>query len=498
MLQRTLRTTFVLALLVAFTVLVSAAPVGATSRLAQTSKAGRSFQPNGHSQATARMISTSTVPQVKGTGRGTIPARPAPGGKANVPSPTNVVRVPVPAPTNVAVKVGFAGQSNTGWEPSDSNGAAGTKNYIETVNEQFEIYSKAGAAQYGTSFNSWFNLSGSLFDPKTVWDTTGKRFIFLIDTGSSLVISVAQQTSALGNYCNYTFPTLSGDFADYPQLGVDANGVYAEANMYTSSNVYPELFSISRTAMESCQTANYTYWYGLTNPDGSYAFTIVPQVVYSSDKGVEYMVISYPGGACQLTLWSLVGTTLTNTTVGTQCYSPPPPATQLGSPGTIETLDNRLYQASYLNGLLSLDTVGSYDWGDGNGQVGIVEWFVLKPATASVQSQGTFGTPGYWLFFPAMVRTSTGKMMFVFNASGPTIYPSIWAISGCLCDTIAVASGQGYYGSSGTSRWGDYQSAWLDPVPNKLGKLISVWITGQYANATNSWGTWIDKVIPHK
>lgn len=497
MLQRTLRTTLVLTLLVAFTILVSATPVGAASRRAQTPKAGHSFQPNGHSQATARMVSTSTVPQVKGTGRGAIPARPAPGGRANVPSPANVVRVPAPAPTNMAVKTSFAGQANTGWSPSDSNGAAGTKNYFETVNEQFEIYSKAGVAQYGNNFNTWFGLSGSLFDPKTVWDSTGKRFIFQVDTGSSLLISVAQQTNGLGSYCNYTFTTLSGDFADFDQLGVDANGVYATVNMYTSNSVFPELFSISRTAMESCQSAGYTYWYGLTNPDSSYAFAIVPQVVYSSDGGVEYMVNSYPGGACQLTLWSLVGTSLSNTTVGTQCYSPPPPATQLGSSGTIDTNDDRLYQASYLNGLLSLDTTGSHDWGDGNGQVGIVEWFVLNPATASVSSQGSFGTPGYWLFFPAMVRTGANKMLFVYNSSGPTIYPSIWAISGCLCDTTAVANGVGYYGSSGTARWGDYESAWLDPVPNKVGKLIDVWITGQYANATNSWGTWVDKVIPH-
>jgi hypothetical protein len=53
----------------------------------------------------------------------------------------------------------------------------------------------------------------------------------LVDSGSSVLISVARQSSALGNWYNYTFTTVSG-FADYPQLGVDDNGIYFGVNMY--------------------------------------------------------------------------------------------------------------------------------------------------------------------------------------------------------------------------------------------------------------------------
>jgi hypothetical protein len=504
LLHRTLRTTFILTLLIGLTILVSISPINAASHsahAANAANAGRSFQANGHGQVVGRRLNTATTPYVKGTGPGVLPARPAPGGIAHVPSPANVAKAPAPthSPTNIVIKTSFAGQSYTGWVPSDSNGTAGTKNYFETVNEQFEIYSRSGSAQYGNSFNGWFGVSGSLFDPKVIWDKTGSRFIFLVDTGSSLILSVAQQTNGLGNYCNYTFTTLSGYFADYPQLGVDANGIYFGANMYPSSgSVIPELFYANRSQMETCVTVGYTYWYGLTNPDGSYAFTIVPSVAYSSDNNIEYMVNSYAGGACQLTLWKLTsGGSLSNVTVATQCYSPPPPARQAGSSGTIETLDNRLYQAIFYQGLMSLDTVGAHDYGDGLGPVSIVEWFVLKPATSSLSSQGSFGTQGYWLFFPAMVRTQLGKLLFVYNASGPSIYPSIWSVSGCLCDTIAVAWGASYFGTSGTARWGDFQSAWVDPVPNAKGKLNATWVTGQYANGTNSWGTWADRLVPH-
>jgi hypothetical protein len=48
-----------------------------------------------------------------------------------------------------------------------------------------------------------------------------------------------------------------------------------------------------------------------------------------------------------------------------------------------------------------------------------------------------------------------------------------------------------YNGTSGTNRWGDYQSAWLDPNAG-----ATVWITGQYANGTNTWGTRVARVLP--
>lgn len=488
--HRAFRASLVLALVACITMLLSVAPVSAASRPPAT---GRPFQSTGRSVVTPRKISTFTIPQVRGSGRGTVSYRPAPGGLAqNVPSPSNVERVPAPAHVNLSSKTSFEGQAENGWQPSDSNGAGGINNYVETVNEQWAIYSRTGTQQYETDFDTWFGQpSGtSLFDPVTQWDNNGKRFLFIVDSGSSLILSVAQQTNALGNYCNYTFTTPSGAFADYEKLGVDADGVYFSVNVY-SSPFSNELFFANRAELESCQSVSYTYWNGLTNPDGSTSFAIVP-ARQDNSSGVEYLVNSYPGGACELIVWQLTSSgNLSRTAVATQCYTPPPAAKQLGSSGTIDAGDNRLYQANYLNGLLTLDTVGSHDWGDGNGPVGIVEWFVLNASAGTVNSQGSFGTPGYWLFYPATILTSAGKKIFVYNASGPTIYPSIWYVNQTLSGTQTLGSGVSYYGTSGTARWGDYESAWTDPKAPK-----TIWITGQYAKGTNYWGTRVARVAP--
>lgn len=489
---RSSRIFLVLALLICATGLVSTLAVRASSSTAH----GHTFTATGHNTVTPRLVSTSTVPQVKGGAHGTVANRPAPGGRANVPSPQHVVRVSPPVNVDLKTKLTFTGQSDTGWYPSDSNGAAGSKNYLETVNEQFAVYSRTGTQQYTTNFDTWFGQSSStsLFDPVTTWDITGKRFIFVVDSGSSIWLSVARQTSGVGNYCNYNFATPAGYFADYEKLGVDADGVYFSVNLYGTSTFTNELFFANRSQLESCSSVSYTYWTGLTNPDSSIAFAIVPARQDTSAGGVEYLVNSYAGGACQLTLWTLTSSaSLSNTSIATQCYSPPPAAKQAGSSGTIDTGDNRLYQASYINGLLTLNTVGSHDWGDGNGPVGIVEWFVLNPSTASVSSQGAFGTPGYWLFYPATIRNFAGNTLFVYDASGPSIDPSIWYVNQTLSGTKVLASGVSYNGTSGSSRWGDYQSAWLDPGSTTHN---SVWITGQYANGTNSWGTRVGYVTP--
>ena len=156
-------------------------------------------------------------------------------------------------------------------------------------------------------------------------------------------------------------------------------------------------------------------------------------------------------------------------------------------------MDNSLTQASYLSNLLTVAMPSAYNWNDGQGTVTIVEWFVLNVSSASVFKQGAFGSPGYWLFFPAAVRNFNGQMLFVYNICGPSNYPSLAYVNSIPTDTLYLAQGNSYYAPSGGSPWGSYNSAWLDmsgPNPN------AVWINGEYAQATNSWGTEFGLVTP--
>lgn len=431
---------------------------------------------------------------VAGTGAGasTAPAT------TSLPAPTHVVSIAVPTTTGTRVSSGIA---DDGKAKPDANGAGGADNYVETVNASLAIYSRTGVLEKSTTLQSWFHVPSTAFvvDPVVVWDDTGMRFLISADLGYELVLSVAQQTDERGGYCTYAFPTPSNLGADFDKLGVNSAGIYLSANLLKSSTgslVSNELFFANRAQLESCApNTNYTIWTGLTNPSGTIAEAIVPMVQEDGQGGTEYLVNSSPSGGCRLTLWVLDTTNaaLSNTSIPTQCYSPPPLAQQEGSTLRLGTGDCSLTQASYLGSLITVALPASYNWGNGQGSVSIVEWFVLNPTSAGVSAQGAFGAPGYSLFLPAAVRNSIGHMLFVFNASGPTIYPSIWYVNSNPSSTVALAWGNSYFTQGTGAPWGDYNSAWVDVSG---GNPSAIWMTGEYAQATNTWGTEFELVTP--
>ena len=495
MLLRSFRTILLCTILLC---LVSVSGVLTARAKSSTTHAGRSFQPSGHGVIVPQKINPTTIKQSKLTLSASSMEQPASAlsKRASVPYPSNVVSVPAPGSTDASAKTGLS----LGQPKPDASGAGGIDNYLETVEGGIAIYSRSGTRQFETTYQSWFGLPSAQFhDPVTMWDNTGNRFLFSIleQSTSSILIAVAQQTNATGTYCTYNFSNLANH--DFDKLGVDQDGIYVSANILSQSTgqvVSNELFYASRTAMESCQKVTYTSWQGLTNPDGTIAESISPARQDSSTSGVEYLVNSIPAGSCKLTLWTLTSSgNLSNTSVSTQCYSPPPPAKQKGSSTLIGTDDCSVTQASYVNGLLTLDTPGAYDWGDGNGPVGIVEWYQINPSTATVANQGAFGTKGDWLFFPSAITTSNGHMLFVYSASGSSIYPSVWYVNQSLKGTTALANGGGYYTYGGLhiSPWGDYQSAWPDASSINAN---AVWITGIYSMSKNNWSTKFDLITP--
>ncbi len=473
-------------------------PVRAT---APSTYAGQGIKPSGHGVVVPQRINTANLKQSKLTSSSHSSIARSASTSTSIPQnilpyPPNVVNVPAPTTTDATA---MTGQSVQNQPTADASGAGGVDNYMETVEGGIAIYTRSGTQQLTSTYQTWFNLPSAQFvDPVTVWDDTGDRFIFsVIEQGTAnVLVSVAQQSDATGSYCNYTFAGLANETFD--RLGVDADGIYFSANILSTAGqvVSNELYSTSRTALESCQTATDTSWTALTNPDSTIAKAITPANEDGSTPGFEYLVDAFPAGACQVTLWTLTSANvLTRLTVPTQCYNPPPKAKQMGSSTTISTGDCSVTQASLVNGLLTFDNTGAYNWNDGHGSVSIVEWYVINPSKSMLSSEGAFGTPGYWLFYPSTITTANGHMLFVYSASGSSIDPSAWYVTQTMTGAMALANGTSYYTYSGqtVSPWGTYQSAWPDTDSINAN---AVWITGEYVASTNVWGTKFDLVTP--
>jgi hypothetical protein len=132
--------------------------------------------------------------------------------------------------------------ANSGYVPPDTQGAAGTTNYVETTNQEIALFSpkNTGASQVSDSFSDFWLTQGKLSrpdstsilaDPVVVWDEQIQRFIVGdddIDTGttsgtpvSAFDIAVSKSASPAtltsADWSFFQVPTTEAGYsADYP------------------------------------------------------------------------------------------------------------------------------------------------------------------------------------------------------------------------------------------------------------------------------------------
>lgn len=403
----------------------------------------------------------------------------------------------------------YAGLGNTGWVPSDVNAAAGPNHVVEVVNSNIAIYNRTGASQYTTSLKSWFGKSTKQFDPHVIFEPRGQRFVTMDDdNGDNWVVQAATSANPLASWCRVTINAKgSGVFADSPFLGSDDRYVYASMVVFSSAGpggtvTDSRLVAIPRNDIETCPSSTTVLiWSGIKDP-GLSRFTepLVPAVNYVTADKNGYFVDSYFDGGSHMSLWYInsTDTTLRGRRVATSAYGNiTTKAPQGGSTTKIDTGTTRARQAVYYGSGLYTAITGQYDWGSGNNNT-VVWWFKFdpKPGVQSMTSSGGFGYPGNWWTYPAMAQNSNGDAMFVATLSGASLKVS--SAYGTL-DT-ANKLGTFYYLNSGGftyapssdsdcsgtrgCRWGDYQSAQVDPADT-----TKFWVAAETTTANDVWGT---------
>src|SRR3954451_22417997 len=161
--------------------------------------------------------------------------------------------------------------------PPDTNGEVGATQYVQMVNSNFAVYSKAGAALRGsTPINElWAGTNSECAnhndgDPVVVYDQLAGRWLlsqFIATPGDGEqygeCIAVSKTSDANGAYYLYTFLFGADVFFDYPKLGVWPDGYYMSANAFptgqeTSSGA--GAFVFERSQMLNGLPARYVYF----------------------------------------------------------------------------------------------------------------------------------------------------------------------------------------------------------------------------------------------
>src|SRR5438874_6749265 len=150
--------------------------------------------------------------------------------------------------------------------PPDTNGAVGKTQYVQIVNEGYQVFDKiTGNSVLGPNSISsiWTGFGGACEtggngDPVILYDHLADRWVatqFAKATSNGPVtdecVAVSTTADATGSYYRYGFH-LGSNFYDYPHLSVWPDGYYMSMNVFNSSGTSylgPQAFAFDRSKM---------------------------------------------------------------------------------------------------------------------------------------------------------------------------------------------------------------------------------------------------------
>lgn len=380
-------------------------------------------------------------------------------------------------------------------------------------------------------------------------------------------------------------------FQDYPHIGADANGVYITTNEYDlfgPSYSAAQIFAFSKAQLAAHPSVIDVTLVENLNVDGSPGFTVWPAISpagqYSNERnGTEYFLSTIAGDgsetgnptgtARRIGLWALTNTASLNSATPalgitsrlinsqTYVYPPksdqkpgdiplgdclndntlfgggigcwflffdPPPTWQPEVESTPDSLDSRMQQTWYVNGML---------WGASGTAVQVggelkagIAWFAVKPkingagkVEGQVKKQGYIALANNNLTMPAIAMGANGKGAIAFTVMGEDYYPSagyvtintngsvgpIHIAAAGLGPTDGFTSYKAFVGDPPRTRWGDYGAAVTDGnniwiASEYIGQTCTLtqYLTGAIGScggtrsALANWGTRISKLTP--
>jgi Fibronectin type III domain len=424
----------------------------------------------------------------------------------------SLVAVNMPSPLLNFNGIGFPGVA-CNCAPPDTNGEAGATQFVQIVNEGYQVFDKTtGASVLGPVGIStiWTGFTGPCEtagdgDPVVLYDQLANRWIVSQFAGASVptdeCIAVSTSSDATGSYNRYGFH-LGSNFFDYPHLGVWPDAYYMSMNVFNSAGTAflgPQPFAFDRTKMLAGQPATFI----TTGPTGGASEEVyLPADLDGSTlppAGAPASFVEFPGGGSFRVFHFHVDFATPLNSTFTLFGSPASAAftarttgiPQLGTTSTLDPIGDRLMfrvaTRFFSDGHES--AVGNFTVNSGG--IASIRWFELRNTTVgpvTVFQQGTYqpDTTHRWMGSAAMDQQ--GNIAVGYSASSSTINPQIryaGRLAGDPINTLPQAELHLFDGTgsqTGTnSRWGDYSDMTIDPVDD-----CTFWYTQEYYATTTS------------
>jgi hypothetical protein len=407
--------------------------------------------------------------------------------------------------------------------PPDTNGEVGATQYVQIVNEGYQVFNKStGASVLGPIGISsiWSGFGGvcqnnGAGDPVVLYDQLANRWVVSQFAGASVptdeCIAVSTTSDATGSYNRYAFH-LGTNFFDYPKIGVWPDAYYMAMDVYNSAGTVrlgPQPFAFNRTAMLTGASATFITT-GITG--GAAEDLYLPSDLDGSalpPAGAPNSFIEFPGsGSYRIFHFHVDFGTPANSTF-TLFASPAAagftllcPTTrncvpQAGTTTRLDAIGDRLmFRLAYRNFGDHESVVGNYTVSPG-GQAG-VRWFELRNVTngpVTVFQESTYHPDTTWRWMGSAAMDGSGDLALGFSASSGSINPQIRYAGRLASDPLntlaqgetTLFSGTGSQTDTG-NRWGDYSDLTIDPVDD-----CTFWYTNEYY-ATTSQFNWRTRI----
>ncbi len=415
---------------------------------------------------------------------------------------------------NFTIGSNFTGTSHSqsGFIPPDTMGAAGPNHVVELVNGRFAVYDKSGSLQTSSSLNTFWGNSGAghdgsyAFDPRILYDSySGRWFASSVDNAggaNNFLVAVSNTSNPTAGWSGFKIDADSDNqqWADFPTMGINADGLYVSANMFGISGggftvntlVVPKSDLLSATP----NVAHATLLENVSATTGSSAQPVfdmdnssMPADLWSGSS--SYMKRSQINGPVSSPSIASAGVA----TVSNH-YSPP----DADQPGTKKNLNTGDYRLSS-----NVIKENGHFWGvqdvEDNGKAA-VRWFEIDAATNTLLQEGMISDPDLAFYYPSIAVNDSDDVVIGFSGSGESQYVSTYAVVGgtdsasnttTFSPVTLLKAGVSDYerlDHNNRNRWGDYSSTVLDPSDPE-----HFWTFQEFVSGSNEWSVQVTEIV---
>ena len=414
--------------------------------------------------------------------------------------------------------------------PPDSDGAAGPDHFVEFINGRFSVFNKSNGVKAQTMADlSFWTQAGVTFpntwgvtDPRIVYDSSSQRWFAsevdfdpsgLINT-NRLLLAISASADPTGVWKALTIPSNPGgnNFADFPTLGLDAQGVYLSGDMFDANSIPVgiTLISLPKAALLSTSpsTSGLTRFNNLSfasrgeilQPaicfDGSGQGNILSTGGVGLDVNGDLVTnVALVLSQVQNSAGPGVATLGSPTRLSVSPYTAPPFPIQPDGSSNLDDGDSRFSALVYEVGGVLYAVHGTQV-----GERAAVRWYRIDPVNKKVLESGTLNDPNKDLFYPSIAANSMGTVVIAYNGSSASTFISSFAVIGTTSNSVTsfgqpllLRSGAASYqrtNSFGTSRWGDYSATSVDPAdPTRF------WTIQEVPASKTAWSTRVTELL---